>query len=82
VFGSGFNHSTEIGMAGDGETHAYLCFAFGTDDDAAWPAISATLDSQSRIARRPGGALALTALGEAWSRGRPRRARIGRIGDD
>ena len=79
VFGSHFLHSTEPGRGRDGETHAFLCFTFGTDDEASWPAIARTLDSQSRIVRHPNGELCLTALGEERARGRPRRAHIDRI---
>lgn len=76
VFGSGFVHSTEPGRSLGGETHAFLCFTFGTDEQAAWPEISETLGSQSRIVRHPDGELRLSELGEERARGRPRRARI------
>ena len=39
VFGSKFMHSTEPGAGRDGETHAYLCFTFGTTDQRAWPQV-------------------------------------------
>ena len=63
VFGSRFEHSTEPGR-GDGEVHAYLCFTFGTDDAAMWPAIEATLGTQSRLVMHPDGELRLSVLGE------------------
>ena len=65
VFGSRFEHSTEPGAGADGEVHAYLCFTFGTDLQARWPAIAETLDTQSRIAQQPDGELRLTAVGRA-----------------
>jgi len=65
VFGSRFEHSTETGAGHEGEVHAYLCFTFGTDDQARWDDIAQTLDTQSRIVQHPDGKLGLSALGRA-----------------
>ena len=62
---SRFEHSTEPGCGRDGEAHAYLCFTFGTDDEAAWPRISRTLGTQSRVVMHPDGTMRLSALGES-----------------
>lgn len=64
VFGSGFVHSTEPGAAAEGETHAYLCFTFGTDSMASWSDITSTIGTQSRLVREPNGELALSAFGK------------------
>ena len=68
VFGSRFEHSTEPGAGHEGEQHAYLCFMFGTGDQAAWADISATMDAQARVVQEPDGELRLTALGRAIER--------------
>ena len=43
VFGSRFEHTTEVGSGRDGQLHAYLCFTFGTDQQQRWGEISRTL---------------------------------------
>jgi len=43
VFGSRFEHTTEVGSGRDGQVHAYLCFTFGTDQQQRWGEISRTL---------------------------------------
>ena len=43
VFGSRFEHTTEVGSGRDGQLHAYLCFTFGTDQQQRWAEISRTL---------------------------------------
>ena len=68
VFGAGFEHSTEPGRCADGQPHAYLCFTFGTDRQAAWEQISRTLDTQSRIVCQPDGTLGLSHLGRELER--------------
>lgn len=57
-------HSTEPGAAAEGETHAYLCFTFGTDSMASWSDITSTIGTQSRLVREPNGELALSAFGK------------------
>lgn len=64
VFSSGFEHSTEPGCGQDGEPHVYLCFTFGTDQQEAWPEISKTLGTQSRVVMHPDGVMRLSQLGE------------------
>jgi len=64
VFGSKFMHSTEPGAGRDGDPHAYLCFTFGTTDMAAWPQISRTLGTQSRVVVTPDGSFGFSRLGE------------------
>ena len=49
AFGSGFEHSTEPGRGRDGQTHAYLCFTFGTDEQQRWPEIARTLACACQI---------------------------------
>jgi len=66
VFGSQFEHSTEPGEGK--EPHAYLCFTFGTDDQARWPEISRTLDTQSRVVCHPNGDFVLSHLGNEIER--------------
>ena len=68
VFGSRFEHSTEPGAGQEGEQHAFLCFMFGTHDQAAWADISETMDAQARVVQEPDGELRLTALGRAIER--------------
>ena len=60
--------TVELGYAvhaPDGEVHAYLCFTFGTDEQARWSDISQTLDTQSRIVQQPDGQIRLSAIGRA-----------------
>lgn len=64
VFGSGFVHSTEPGAAADGECHSYLCFTFGTDDMEAWPDITSTIGTQSRLFIQPSGELVFSEFGK------------------
>lgn len=64
VFGSKFMHSTEPGACQGDEPHAYLCFTFGTTDPAAWPQISRTLGTQSRVVAAPDGTFGFSQLGE------------------
>ena len=68
VFGSRFEHSTEVGAGRDGEAHAYLCFTFGTDQAHRWPEISRTLGTQTRVVKHPDGELRLSHLGEEIER--------------
>lgn len=65
VFSSKFQHSTEPGGGRDGEAHGYLCFTFGTDDQARWADIAQTLDTQSRVVVHPDGEMRLSGLGNA-----------------
>ena len=60
VFGAGFVHSTEPGVAplddsvGTRRAHAYLCFAFGSDREEHWSSIAETIDgNQTRQISRP-----------------------------
>lgn len=64
VFGSRFEHTTEVGSGRDGQVHAYLCFTFGTDEQQRWGEISRSLGRQSRIVGQPDGELHLSQLGE------------------
>ena len=74
VFGSRFEHSTEPGAGHEGEPHAYLCFMFGTDEQARWPDIEETMDAQARVVWQPNGELQLSALGRRIERALARLA--------
>ena len=63
AFGSQFYHSTEVGESVNQEVHAYLCFAFGTDQQERWPEIAKILGQASRIVQHPNGQMHLTNLG-------------------
>ena len=43
------SRSTEPGAGADGEAHAYLCFMFGTDEQAQWSDIAQTMDAQATL---------------------------------
>ena len=45
-------------------SRVYLCFTFGTDHVEAWPEISKTLGTQSRVVMHPDGFMRLSQLGE------------------